>query len=39
MPPLLLQVSSAEDIGRIQGLFARATKDYLSINIWEQYLE
>jgi hypothetical protein len=33
------QVSSHEDIERIRALFAQATGDYLSVNLWCQYLE
>lgn len=32
------QVKGPEDIERIQQLFRRATQDYLSVNIWAQYL-
>ncbi|KAG1673451.1 hypothetical protein FOA52_002217 [Chlamydomonas sp. UWO 241] len=33
------RVSSHEDIERIQALFAQATGDYLSVNLWCQYLD
>ncbi|KAF5828241.1 hypothetical protein DUNSADRAFT_17991 [Dunaliella salina] len=34
----LEQVRSEEDIDRIQHIFQQATQDYLSTNIWSQYL-
>lgn len=35
----LAQVSSGEDIQRIEALFEKATKDYMSVNLWCSYLE
>lgn len=33
------RVSTHEDIERIEGLFGKATQDYLSVKIWCSYLE
>jgi hypothetical protein len=35
----LAQVQGPEDVQRIQGLFDRATQDYLSVGLWCSYLE
>jgi len=36
---LCMQVQSEDDLERIQQVFQRATKDYLSVNIWSAYLK
>jgi hypothetical protein len=30
---------SADDVARVRGLYARAVKDYLSVELWASYLE
>lgn len=35
----LEHVTSAEDFAYIKNLFQRAVEDYLSIELWAQYLE
>jgi hypothetical protein len=35
----LSQVKDADDVDWIQALFAKATQDYLSVNLWCSYLE
>lgn len=30
---------SAEDLGRVKGLYKRAVRDYLSVDLWVSYLE
>ncbi|KAF8058134.1 sart3 [Scenedesmus sp. PABB004] len=32
-------LASAEDVGRVKALFAAAVEDYVSVAIWESYLE
>jgi hypothetical protein len=32
-------VAEPEDIAKVEGLFEEAVQDYLSIGLWQQYLE
>jgi hypothetical protein len=32
-------VAEPEDVAKVEGLFEEAVQDYLSIGLWQQYLE